>query len=437
MLIFDELEQAVFASMMANPIACAELELPQDHVSLELWAHFTQIKNLLSQGVDINPATYAEHAGLEFDVIKAYAEQALSRQPSTYLITLQERYTRTTIEWLALRLQDEGTTNAAKRELIINAWQETDFAKQKDTINAVNAGYDAIKFIEALKTGKIRPYHTGLQGLDEHLGGLYGGRLYIIAGRPAMGKTALALNIADYMAQQHHVYFVSLEMQPRELVMRLLATRAKGKLDMRALTSPDVKFTLEQYAWLANPKPALPEKLLISNSGGLNVYDIMSQCRAMHRKHGKMVLFIDYLTLIKMSDFIQNRVHQVEEITTCLKQLANELDIPVVVISQLSRNVENRSDTRPMLADLRDSGSIEQDADVVMFPYREEYYLKEPKQEQGQSDDKFAKSRQEYYEHLNRVAGKAEIIIAKNRQGTTGSIKCLFDGASQKFSDIK
>lgn len=436
MIRFDQLEQAVLASMLANPLACYELDLPRDHVSEELYSHFVEIKNLMAKGAVITPATYAEHTGLDFDILSDYVHGAICTNPYDYLVTLQERYTRTTLEHLATRLQDDKLTNLGKRELITQALQDTDFAKTKGTINAVNAGQEAVKYIEALKTGKIKPYYTGLQGLDDHLGGLYGGRLYIIAGRPAMGKTALALNIADYMAQQHHVYFVSLEMQAKELVMRLLTTRANGKLDMRTLTRPDVEFTPEQYAWLANPKPPLPEKLIISNAGGLTVHDIMTQCMALHRKHGKMALFIDYLTLIKMSEFIQNRVHQVEEITTNLKQLANQLDIPVVLISQLSRNVEARTDTRPMLADLRDSGSIEQDADVVLFPYREEYYLKEPKQGQGVSDEKHDKAMQDYYEHLNRVSGKAEIIIAKNRQGTTGSIRCLFDGASQKFSDI-
>lgn len=307
--------------------------------------------------------------------------------------------------------------------------------KAGDEVSVFEAAGEAISWMSDIHSGRIKPIKTGLKYIDEKIGGLYSGRLYIVAGRPGMGKTALALTISDNVSESLPVLFLSLEMARSELAMRLIASRTGIGVDRQQ--SPQ---GLNDNDWvrIEQARQMIKDrKIIIHDSGKIDIFQIKTWCRRFKRKNGKFVLMIDYLGLMQMDKDIKNRVHQIEDITVSLKALAKELDIPIVLLSQLSRSVEGRDDKRPMLSDLRDSGAIEQDADVVMLCYREEYYLSknEPKRNPKQSEDQFQKAIIAHEEAARRAEGKAEVIIAKNRQGRDGIAYLKFDGNYQKFTD--
>jgi replicative DNA helicase len=264
---------------------------------------------------------------------------------------------------------------------------------------------------------------TGLSDLDRRLGGLRRGHLIIIGGRPSMGKTALAANILE--AQAGPALFYSMEMTSIEVALRQLA--GESGLASDRLTRGD----LDQEAWrrLVAARTKLRQRpLTVDQTGGLTIAQLSARARRMKRQRGIEIIVVDYLQLMQGSKR-GNRVEDVTEITTGLKALAKELNIPVVALSQLSRKVEERPDKRPQLADLRESGSIEQDADVVLFVFRQEYYVERDRP----TDEK------EYGEWMTRfhaVANKAEIIIAKNRHGPVGTVDVQFDGPTTRFSNL-
>jgi len=307
-------------------------------------------------------------------------------------------------------------------------------AKQGEEVSVFDAADEALKWMDDISQGRIKPIKSGLKWIDEKIGGFYSGRLYVLAGRPAMGKTALALNFADNITNECPVLFLSLEMAKSELAMRLIAARTGIGVDRQQ--SPQ---GLNPNDWerLIQAKASLKEKpLIIHDSGKIDILQIKTWCRRFKRTRGNFVLIIDYLGLMQMDRSIQSRVHQIEDITVSLKSLAKELDIPVILLSQLSRGVESRDDKRPLLSDLRDSGAIEQDADVVMLCYRDEYYAsKEEPQRAGLSDEKYHKKLEDFEKRKAQSEGKAEVIIAKNRQGRDGVAYLKFDGERQKFSD--
>lgn len=281
---------------------------------------------------------------------------------------------------------------------------------------------DAIKSAEAAhsRSGAMTGLPTGLRDLDELLGGLNRSDLIIVAGRPGMGKSALASNIGFAAAQSGTpVGFFSLEMSGEQLANRMVAEQAgvsSERVRRGDLTAPQ----FDRVLAAAHGVESLP--FYIDDSAAMTVQGLRTRARRQKRLHGLGLIVIDYLQLIESSrKRSENRVQEVSEITRGLKTLAKELDVPVLALSQLSRAVEQRADKRPQLSDLRESGSIEQDADVVMFIYREEYYL-----ERGTEEDR-AK--------LINTAGKAEIHIAKQRHGPTGIVHVNFDGPTTRFSD--
>ena len=284
---------------------------------------------------------------------------------------------------------------------------------------------------------------SGLHELDYKLGGLRKSDLLILAGRPSMGKTALATNIAFNIARKHRVDtrpdgeketvdggavgFFSLEMSSEQLANRILASEARirsHELLSGKLSEPDFKRFLE----VARELEQIP--LHIDDTPALTIAQLAARARRLKRRHGLDVLVIDYLQLVRpASSRDQGRVNEVSEISQGLKAIAKELDIPVIALSQLSRKVEDREDKRPQLADLRESGSIEQDADVVMFVYRESYY--HDRMKPLEEDEKFP----EWQARAERLHGRAEVIIGKQRHGPIGTVELHFEDSFTKFSD--
>ena len=268
---------------------------------------------------------------------------------------------------------------------------------------------------------------TGLRDLDELLGGLHKSDLIIVAARPSMGKTGLATGIGFHAARQQidgrpcPVGFFSLEMSSEQLSTRILASEAGVSAD-RIRKGELQNHEMDRILAVVPELEGLP--LYVDDGAALTISALRTRARRLKRQHGLDLIIVDYLQLLSASSMRRNdnRVQEVSEITRGLKTLAKELDVPVVALSQLSRNVESRTDKRPQLADLRDSGSIEQDADVVIFIYREEYYL-----ERGTEQERA---------RLGDVAGIAELLVAKHRQGPTGLVKVRFDGPTTRFSDI-
>lgn len=295
--------------------------------------------------------------------------------------------------------------------------------------------------------GKLSGLTTGLTALDKSISGLHHSDLVIIAGRPGMGKTTLAMNIAFNAAnailagranEKYHgaVVFFSLEMSSAQLAARVLASQSKVPVSaMREGSLTDEDFMkLSQYAGAIGRVP-----LCIDDTPGMSVPMMRTRARRLARKYGGIALIvIDYLQLMTSPGGRKNdnRVQELSEITRGLKMLAKELDVPVIALSQLSRTVESRDDKHPMLSDLRESGSIEQDADIVMFTYREEYYLenRDPSNKlSGNINDKIQES---YKRRLERARNRAEIIIGKNRHGRTETINTAFFGEYSLFENL-
>ena len=305
---------------------------------------------------------------------------------------------------------------------------------------------NAITMAEAAykREGRLTGVATGLTGLDKLLGGLHRSDLIILAGRPSMGKTALATNIAFHAARSYKesrdelgnpvaedgavVGFFSLEMSSEQLATRLLAEEAgisSDKIRRGALNKDDFQRVVKASSELAR----IP--LYIDDTPALSISAIRTRARRLKRQHGLGLIVIDYLQLATPTpgSRYDNRVMEISEITRGLKALAKELDVPVLALSQLSRAVEQREDKRPQLADLRESGSIEQDADVVMFIFREEYYILRRQPKEGTEEHL------KWQSEMNEVLNLAELIIAKQRHGPVGKVVLHFDGNTTKFSD--
>ncbi|MBN8976434.1 MAG: replicative DNA helicase [Xanthobacteraceae bacterium] len=294
------------------------------------------------------------------------------------------------------------------------------------------------------RDGRLSGIATGLRDLDTKMGGLQRSDLLVLAGRPGMGKTALATNIAYNIARAYRgetqtdgtmktinggiVGFFSCEMSAEQLATRILAEQtgiASSTIRRGGITQNEFDKIRDHTIELEH----LP--LYVDETGGLSISQLTARARRLKRQKGLDVIMVDYIQLLqgsgKRSD---NRVQEVTEITTSLKALAKELNVPIVALSQLSRQVENRDDKRPQLADLRESGSIEQDADVVVFVYREEYYLQNKEPRPGTPEH------EKWQTDMDLAHGKAEVIIGKQRHGPTGTVELHFEGQFTRFSDL-
>ncbi|AHI04542.1 hypothetical protein BDW_00160 [Bdellovibrio bacteriovorus W] len=272
----------------------------------------------------------------------------------------------------------------------------------------------SIAKIEELYKNKaeITGLSTGFKKLDEMTAGLHPGEMTIIAARPSMGKTAFSLNIAQHVALRlkKTVAYFSLEMGKESMMMRLLSS--ESKVSMGEIRNGRI----QDSAWprLINAASALSEaSIFIDDTSGISPFEIRSRARRLKAEHGLDLIMIDYLQLMSMKQKVHSREQEVAEISKSLKAIAKELQVPVIALAQLNRSVEGRAEKKPMLSDLRESGSIEQDADVIMMLYRDDYYEKE-------NPD---------------VAGHAEVIVGKQRNGATGPVKLRFDAQYSRFRD--
>src|SRR5579885_2237652 len=307
----------------------------------------------------------------------------------------------------------------------------------KDAVDLASKAYQ--------RDGHLSGLATGLTDLDLLMGGLQKSDLVIIAGRPAMGKTALATNIAyniavDYRGQPRPdgsietvsggiVGFFSLEMSAEQLATRILSEQTEipsSKIRRGDISEED----FSKLAAAAQTMQSIP--LFIDDTGGISIAQLTARARRLKRQRGLDLMVVDYLQLLTGSSrrAQEGRVQEVTEITTGLKALAKELDIPILALSQLSRQVESRDDKRPQLADLRESGSIEQDADVVLFVFREEYYLKNREPREG--SEEWFKCETE----MKAAENRAELIIGKQRHGPTGTVKVVFEPQVTRFGNL-
>ncbi|MFN7012474.1 MAG: replicative DNA helicase, partial [Allorhizobium sp.] len=295
------------------------------------------------------------------------------------------------------------------------------------------------------RDGHLSGISTGIMSLDSKMGGLQRSDLIVLAGRPGMGKTSLATNIAYNIAAAYEpeinpdgsfkaknggvVGFYSLEMSSEQLATRIISEQTEvssSKIRRGDITEAD----FEKLVACSQMMQKVP--LFIDQTGGISIAQLSARARRLKRQRGLDCLVVDYIQLMTGAGKAgENRVQEITQITTGLKALGKELNVPIIALSQLSRGVESREDKRPQLSDLRESGSIEQDADVVLFVFREEYYVKnsEPR---DMADPKYP----EWEALMDKVKGTADVIIAKQRHGPTGTVKLAFQAEFTRFADL-
>jgi replicative DNA helicase len=351
------------------------------------------------------------------DIAAMAAKVEVASEPKDQIIEAEQRL---------YRLGEQGTAERGFQSFL---------KAVTDAVNVANAAYQ--------RDGGLAGISTGLIDMDKKLGGLHPSDLLILAGRPSMGKTSLATNIAFNIAKAHRrgrlpdgsegsveggvVGFFSLEMSAEQLAARILSEASEVPSEqIRRGDMTEAEF--RRFVEAAKALEACP--LYIDDTPALPISQVAARARRLKRTHGLDVLIVDYLQLLKGSAK-DNRVQEVSEITQGLKAIAKELNIPVIALSQLSRQVENRDDKRPQLSDLRESGSIEQDADVVMFVFREEYY-----REREKPGDHELEKMAQWQALMESVHGKAEVIIGKQRHGPIGTIELSFEGRFTRFGNL-
>ena len=367
----------------------------------------------------------------------------------SYLETLQELFIRRELFKITQNKNSESTTfntSSNIKDIVLDLEKKlfdlSNFKKDnyefKDFATVTKS---SLKIVEKAfkKKGKYSGIVSGFEDLDNMLGGLQNSDLIILAGRPSMGKTALATNIAFNAAkyfsneeEEASAVMFSLEMSAEQIGLRILAEQAKIPSDKLRKGDLNEKDSLE----LSNAYQEIHKlNFFFDDSPNLTVSELRSKLRRYKNNYNIKLVLIDYLQLIKPEGSRDNRVSELSEITRNLKQLAKEFDLPVISLSQLSRQVENRDDKRPLLSDLRESGSIEQDADVVMFIYRESYYLQrnEPTRGPDETQDSYKKKHDAWKDRNEEVFNKAELIVAKQRNGPTGKVDLYFDDKYTKF----
>ncbi|QBF31397.1 replicative DNA helicase [Thalassococcus sp. S3] len=363
-------------------------------------------------------AVRRELIGLGRDISARAAKVEVDSEPREQIVEAEQKL---------YKLSEQGQTESGFQSFL---------KAVTDAVNVANAAYQ--------RDGGLAGVSTGLIDMDKKLGGLHRSDLLILAGRPSMGKTSLATNIAFNIAKAYRrgalpdgsegavdggvVGFYSLEMSAEQLAARVLSEASEVPSEqIRRGDMTEGEF--RRFVEAAKTLEACP--LYIDDTPALPISQLAARARRLKRTHGLDVLIVDYLQLVRPASAKDSRVNEVSEITQGLKAIAKELDIPVIALSQLSRQVESRDDKRPQLSDLRESGSIEQDADVVMFVFREEYYAEREKP----SDDKLEEMAV-WQDRMEKLHGKAEVIIGKQRHGPIGTVELSFEGRFTRFGNL-
>ena len=413
---------------------------------------FGAIEKLIYSGMLANPITLKNYFEKEKDeinipdyLIKITKFSTSSRQTIEYSKLIYDLFVKRELIKISENIIDIAKLNDLDHDgqSIIENFEKSLF----DLAEKGSFSSSLVKFDEAMKMTiemasnaykndeGIVGVPTGLTDLDDRLGGLHKSDLVIIAGRPSMGKTALATNIAFNSAKKIQddgrkstIAFFSLEMSSEQLSTRILAEQSRIKSnDIRRGRISEEQF--DKFIETSKNISELP--LYIDETPAISIAALSNRARRIKRLYGLDMVVVDYIQLMRAANFKDGRVQEISEITQGLKALAKELSVPVLALSQLSRAVEQRDDKKPQLSDLRESGSIEQDADVVMFVFREAYYL-ERKEPQPATVD-----HAEWQSKMNEVANRAEIIIGKQRHGPTGNVFLEFEAMFTKFKDIQ
>jgi len=451
-----EAEQSVIGSILVTNEIFDEINTVISNINFYDPMHqkiFAAIENLIYKGMLANPITlknYFEDEKADLNVpeylVKITKFSTSTRQAKEYSKIIYDMFVRRELIKISEQTIDTAKLNdlnTSGQNIIENSERLLFDLAEKGSFNS-----SLIKFDEAMKQTiemasaaykneeGIVGVPTGLRDLDDRLGGLHQSDLIIIAGRPSMGKTALATNIAFNAAQKlqdkqrkSSIAFFSLEMSSEQLSTRILAEQSRIKSnDIRRGKISDEQF--DKFIETSKNISELP--LYIDETPAISIAAMSNRARRIKRLFGLDMIVVDYIQLMRGTfNNKDGRVQEISEITQGLKAIAKELSVPVVALSQLSRAVEQRDDKKPQLSDLRESGSIEQDADVVMFVYREAYYLerKEPRPATVEHAEWQAK--------MNEVSNLAEIIIGKQRHGPTGNIMLEFEAMFTKFKDTQ
>jgi replicative DNA helicase len=436
--IFDEINTIISSNNFYDPM----------HQKI-----FGAIENLIYKGMLANPITLKNHFEDEKDelnvpeyLVKITKFSTSTRQATEYSKIIYDMFVRRELIKISEQTIDTAKLNDLNtngQNIIENSERLLFDLAEKGSFNS-----SLIKFDEAMRQTiemasaaykneeGIVGVPTGLRDLDDRLGGLHQSDLIIIAGRPGMGKTALATNIAFNAAQKLQdsgkksaIAFFSLEMSSEQLSTRILAEQSRIKSnDIRRGRISDEQF--DKFIETSKNIAELP--LYIDETPAISIAAMSNRARRIKRLFGLEMIVVDYIQLMKGSyNNKDGRVQEISEITQGLKAVAKELSIPVVALSQLSRAVEQRDDKKPLLSDLRESGSIEQDADVVMFVYRQSYYL------ENQEPRPATVEHAEWQAKMNEVSHLAELIISKQRHGPTGNITLEFEKMFTKFKDLQ
>ena len=450
-----ESEQSVIGSILLNNEIFDEINLLITNKNFYDPMHqkiFIAIEKLIYSGMLANPITlknYFENEKDELNVpnylVKITKFSTSSRQAIEYSKLIYDLYVKRELIKIS-----ENIIHTAKLNDLDNDGKSIIENFEKSLFDLAEKGSfssSLVKFDEAMKMTiemassaykneeGIVGVPTGLTDLDYRLGGLHKSDLLIIAGRPSMGKTALATNIAFNAAKKIQndgrkstIAFFSLEMSSEQLSTRILAEQSRIK-------SNDIrtgKISGEQFDKFIETSKNISElPLYVDETPAISIAALSNRARRIKRLYGLDMVVVDYIQLMKASNFREGRVQEISEITQGLKALAKELSVPVLALSQLSRAVEHRDDKKPQLSDLRESGSIEQDADVVMFVYREAYYL------QGKEPRPATVEHAEWQAKMNDISHLAEIIIGKQRHGPTGNVMLEFEAMFTKFKDLQ
>ncbi len=414
--IFEALEKLIYGGLLANPITLKNyFEKEKDDLNIpEYLVKITKFSTSSRQALEYSKLIFDLYVKRE--LIKISGEiiyQAKLNDLGTDGQRIIENYEKSLFD-----LAEKGSFNSS-----IIKFDEA----MKQTIEMASNAYKNEEGIVGVP--------TGLRDLDDKLGGLHKSDLVIIAGRPSMGKTALATNIAFNAAkkiqengEKSSIAFFSLEMSSEQLSTRILAEQSRIKSnDIRRGKISEDQF--DKFIETSKDISELP--LYIDETPAISIAALSNRARRIKRLYGLNMVVIDYIQLMRATNSNNGRVQEISEITQGLKALAKELAVPVLALSQLSRAVEQRDDKKPQLSDLRESGSIEQDADVVMFVFREAYYL------QGKEPRPATVEHAEWQAKMNEVSHLAELIIQKQRHGPTGNVMLEFEAMFTKFKDIQ